>query len=82
MVMVVAATGAFTTNAMNLKAEKSALEPGFIQPDNPEEECEISTTCTSENTGVDCTVDYNPAGEKLYHLEGNECTQKLYRPVD
>lgn len=77
IVMIIAATGAFTTHAMNVKAETNALVQGYLQINNSETECEESDMCLNTQTEIDCTV----SGDQVYGKdEFGECTIKLYRP--
>lgn len=81
IVMAVAVGGAFTTHAMNEKAEMDDIVPGRIHSSDSQEACVIKEDCTTTVTGNLCTVDYVENGEPLFMKEGNQCTQALYTPI-
>lgn len=80
MIMAVAVAGAFTTHAMSLKEAKATIVDGYIQPNNPAEECEKDNQCSTVESTELCTVGYISGGTPLFQLEGNQCIKQLYRP--
>ncbi|WP_456866776.1 DUF6520 family protein [Galbibacter sp. BG1] len=83
MIMAIAVIGAFTTHAMETKAEIVAIENGYVQLDPAGAQCELDmeTACTSTITNELCTVDYRPSGNQLFKKdESGNCTIQLYRP--
>jgi len=77
MVMTVAAAGAFTTNAMSVKANDHDLVQGFVRINNSETNCVESDECLNVHTEIDCMVD----GTQVYAKdEFGSCNIKLYRP--
>ena len=83
LAVAVALTGAFATQAMAERAKSATEAQGYERVVNGNEvECQLQDMCQIENTGILCTVDYNPDSAQLYRLDqfGN-CTQELYRPL-
>lgn len=80
IVMAVAVGGAFTTHAMNEKAETNTLVQGYIQVNGDEANCQEPETCTTLE-GETCTVEINGSQEQLYgkDVAGN-CNIQLFRP--
>lgn len=82
IIMAVAVAGAFSTHAMDEKAEWADLENGYIKLDPEGMSCaRSSTVCTTENTGVQCRVGHNPSGAPLFRIDAsNSCVEPLYQP--
>ncbi|MBN1183697.1 MAG: hypothetical protein JXB49_15505 [Bacteroidales bacterium] len=84
MVMAVAVAGAFSTHAMDKRAERADLVNGYIKLNSMGTSCqaESSTVCTTENTGEQCKVGYSSSGDDLFLIEAGRCIQPLYRPAN
>lgn len=82
IVMAVAVGGAFTTHAMNEKAESNAIVTGHIKTGDMLEPCKESIECTTVDTGINCTVEYEGDQVQLYELESpGVCNNPLFRPL-
>jgi hypothetical protein len=79
LVIVAAATSAFSTNA---SAKKSAsLVQGFIPHNAQGTNCELKNNCSDVNNGVVCRVGQVSTGAQLKIMDDNgECVLTGYKP--
>jgi hypothetical protein len=82
LIMAVAVAGAFSTHAMDKKAEMATLVTGYIKLNPSGSACQSnSTTCQIEGTGTVCRVNYNPASAQIFRKDASgNCAVALYRP--
>ena len=82
MVMAVAVAGAFSTHAMDKKAERADLVNGYIQLDPEGMSCQWSSTkCSTIESSVLCTVGHDPSGTQLFRIDASgSCVRPLYQP--
>jgi hypothetical protein len=81
-VFALAIAGAFTTHAMNQRSKAATPAEAYLRLNPQGTTCEEQDdACQIENTGIVCTVDYNPTGAQLFgkNPAGN-CVQTIYRP--
>lgn len=79
LVVVLAATSAFTTEAASKKSV--SIVAGYL-PHNPEgTDCEQKNNCSDVNTGTLCRVGQAPSGQQLFIMNSNdECLRTGYKP--
>ena len=77
----VALAGAFSTNAMNSRANTAAPIQGFTQLNEDATECEQHDVCSTINNGQVCRVGLVPSGARLWGKNDNqECKRVVYMP--
>ncbi|WP_202704238.1 DUF6520 family protein, partial [Flavobacterium sp. UGB4466] len=81
-VFALAIAGAFTTHAMNSYSKTVDPVQGYLRLNPQGTSCEEQDdTCTTDNTGIVCTVDYNPTGAQLFGKNpAGKCVQTIFRP--
>ena len=82
-ILLVGAGSAYATSVSKLSTDKSGLAERFgyrWNPDAPAEKCQLSDQlCTTDNTGVICTVVEGTSTHNLFDGEGIPCNEVMFK---
>lgn len=79
LVIVLAVTSAFTTDAASKKS--ASIVSGYLPHNAQGTDCEEKNNCESTNTGTLCRVGQVASGQRLYIMNDNgECLKTGYKP--
>jgi len=79
LVIVLAVTSAFTTEASSKKSV--SIVNGYLPHDSEGTDCEEKNSCSDVNNGTLCRVGQAPAGQQLFMINTNgECLRTAYKP--
>lgn len=81
LLVLVAVTSAFTTDAASKAADDATLVIGYLQDDSTHENCTDTEMCSTINNGVFCRVGQQENNPRLWDLTPAEkCEEVLYKP--
>ncbi|WP_281867673.1 DUF6520 family protein [Flavobacterium sp. GSB-24] len=79
LVIVLAVTSAFTTEATSKKSASTVN--GYLPHNSEGTDCEQKNSCSDVNNGTVCRVGQSSFGQQLYILNDNdECLRIGYKP--